>query len=95
MALEVRTIRDATAPASRIADRRLWLTADRATVVEDGDPRAAFLLVGPGGEIAPAEVQRLGLGVVDGRVVTRAAGEPEAKAQAASANKQRRKGEDK
>lgn len=44
-----------------IADRRLWLTADRTRVVEDGDPRAAFQLASPGHLIPDQEAQRLGL----------------------------------
>lgn len=91
MALDVRTLRDAARPAAIIADRRLWLAADRTSVVEDGDARAAFLLAGPGGEILAAEVERLGLAVDDGRVVL-----PQSdKARVPSENKMRRKGEDK
>lgn len=86
-----------------IADRRLYLTADRSTVVEEGDPRAAWLLAGQGSEIPPSEVSRLGLHLVDGRVVQSA---PDVAAQAggagaaskmlsAPANKMRRRGEDK
>lgn len=45
-----------------IADRRLWLTADRKRVVEDGDQAAAFLLAGgPGAVIDDAEADRLGI----------------------------------
>gem|GEM_PF-6332479 len=45
-----------------IADRRLWLTADRKRVVEDGDPAAAFLLAGcAGAVIDDAEADRLGI----------------------------------
>lgn len=33
------------------ADRRLYLTADKNEVVEDGDPRAAFLLAAKGSRI--------------------------------------------
>lgn len=96
MALEVRILRDAgSSPAALVADRRLWLTADRAAVVEEGDPRAAFLLAGLGGEIHLTEVQRLGLGMVDGRIMALASMETEAKARPASANKARHKGEDK
>jgi hypothetical protein len=40
--------------------RRLYLTAD-GHVVEEGDPRAATLLVGAGGELDAAEAERLGL----------------------------------
>ncbi len=39
-----------------ISDRRLWLTAGEDQVVEDGDPAAAFLLVGVAGRTIPAEV---------------------------------------
>ncbi len=39
-----------------ITDRRLWLTADRDQVVEDGDVAAAFLLVARAGREIPAEV---------------------------------------
>lgn len=52
-----------------VADRRLWLTADKARVVEDGDPAAAFLLASPGTEIPVDEAERLGLTEKDGKVV--------------------------
>ena len=42
-------------------DRKLWLTADKSEVVEDGDPRAAFLLGSEGAEVPDAEADRLGL----------------------------------
>lgn len=58
------------AMASIISDRRLFLAADKQTVVEDGDPEAAYLLAGEGCEIFTDEVQRLGLTVDDdGKVV--------------------------
>lgn len=44
-----------------IADRRLWLTADRARVVEEGDPEAAFLFTSPGKEISDEDAERYGL----------------------------------
>lgn len=44
------------------ADRRLWLTADRNRVVEDGDAEAAFLLAGaPGVEVPDDVAERYGL----------------------------------
>jgi hypothetical protein len=43
------------------ADRRLWETADRSRVVEDGDPEAAFLLCIPGDEIPEEQAKRYGL----------------------------------
>ena len=52
-----------------IADRRLYLSADRERVIEEGETGAAFLLAGPNGTIPPAEVKRLGLTESDGRVV--------------------------
>lgn len=52
-----------------VSDRRLLLASDNNTVVEDGDQRGAFLLCGAGGEIPAVEAARLGLNVVDGRVV--------------------------
>jgi hypothetical protein len=45
-----------------ISDKRLYHTADRSRIVEEGDPAAAFLLVGEGAIIPENEVQRLGLG---------------------------------
>lgn len=55
--------------AKIVSDRRLYLTADKETVVEHGDTRAAFLLAGEGSEISMPEAERLGLSVEDGRVV--------------------------
>jgi hypothetical protein len=52
-----------------IADRRLYINAANTRLVEDGDPSAAFLLAGEGGRIAKGDVQRLGLELMDGRVV--------------------------
>lgn len=43
-----------------VADKRLYHDASRSRVVEDG-PEAAFLLVGEGGVLPEAEVERLGL----------------------------------
>lgn len=40
-------------------DRRLWLTADRTRLVEDGDPEAAFLWAAPGDEVDQRELERL------------------------------------
>lgn len=54
---------------SILADRRLWLTADKSRVVEDGDPAAAFLLAAPGTEIAPDDVKRFGLRIEGTKVV--------------------------
>ena len=51
------------------ADRRLWLTAEKDQVVEEGDGLAAFLLAGAGRTIPAADVERLNLVEVDGRIV--------------------------
>ncbi len=52
-----------------VTDRRLWLTAGEDRVVEDGDPEAAFLLVGVAGRTIPADVaSKLQLQIVDGRI---------------------------
>ncbi len=39
----------------------LYITADKKTVVEEGDPRAAFLLVGNGGQLPDDEAAQYGL----------------------------------
>lgn len=41
-------------------DRKLWLTAGRDRVVEDGDPAAAFLYATPGQRVPREEAERLG-----------------------------------
>jgi hypothetical protein len=51
------------------ADRRLYVTADRSRVVEEGDPGAAFLLVGLNSIIEAEDVQRYGLTQAGGRAV--------------------------
>ncbi len=43
------------------SDRRLYLTADKARVVDEGDAEAAFLLVGEGGELPEEEAEKYGL----------------------------------
>jgi hypothetical protein len=39
----------------------LYLTADKETVVEEGDPRARYLLVTTGGSLSDDEAKRYGL----------------------------------
>lgn len=41
-------------------DRRLYLAADRETLVEDGDPGAAFLWASEGDEVTDEEAERVG-----------------------------------
>lgn len=69
------------------SDRRLFLDRD-GKVVEDGDPTAAFLLVGAGGELDDDIAQQYGLvnAAPEAKAVSKA---PENKAVAkAPANKQ-------
>jgi hypothetical protein len=68
MGLIIETLRAAAPAGVLIADRRLYLTASRDRLVEDGDPAAAWLLAGVGGEILAADVDRLGLAVLNGEV---------------------------
>jgi hypothetical protein len=42
------------------SDKRLYLTED-GQVVEEGDPRAAILLVGEGGQLSDEDARRYGL----------------------------------
>lgn len=51
-----------------IADRRLYVTDDRSEVVEEGDPKGAWLLAGVGSQIGEGDVVRYGLSMKDGRV---------------------------
>lgn len=73
-------------------DRKLWLTADKEAVVEDGDPSAAFLLGGEGDEIDDAEGERLGLTSRRKSAATKQADVPANKEAAAPANKARSSG---
>ena len=89
MALEVNMLPDQPPEAvGLIADRRLLLSADKSRVVDEGDGSGAFLLAAVGRVIPVAEVKRLGLVVVDGRVVAR---EAAAKEKPKPADKQRKK----
>lgn len=72
-----------------IADRKLYLTADRERVVEEGDPEAAFLFVTPGKEISAADAEKYGL-EQKAKAEAKQADEPANKEAPASANKARR-----
>ena len=62
MSFEVTTMRDQHEPQDIwVADRRLWLTADKSAAVEDGDPKSAFLLVAPGQSMSRARANELGV----------------------------------
>jgi len=49
-----------------IMQERLYVTEDRQTAVQEGDKRAAFLLIGKGQEVL--EVIAKQYGIVDGRL---------------------------
>ena len=51
------------------ADRRLCFTADRDAMVEETDPRAAFLAYPAGKLISPGDEVRFNLKMKDGRVL--------------------------
>ncbi len=62
MVLEINQLSDCAEPQDIwVADRRLWLTADKSEAVEDGDPKSAFLLVAPGQSMSRARAQELGV----------------------------------
>lgn len=61
MALSITRLREAEVTKPYTSDKRLYVTADRSRLVAEGDPAAAFLLVGAGGEIPEAEARRYGL----------------------------------
>jgi hypothetical protein len=43
------------------SEKRLYLADDGKTVVEEGNPRAATLLVGAGGQLSDEDARRYGL----------------------------------
>lgn len=52
MTLEINFLAKETSVSNRpIADRRLYFTADRSALVEEGDTRGAFLACAPGDPI--------------------------------------------
>jgi len=59
----------AKGPAVYRADRRLCLDASKNVVVEESDPRAAYLLVGAGCELLVSEAERLRIKQVNGKLV--------------------------
>lgn len=52
-----------------VADRHLWYTRDRASVVESGDLAARFLFAPTGTMVSPEDMARLGLEERDGKIV--------------------------
>jgi hypothetical protein len=75
MALQI--LREGPKMDGLIADRRLYLTADKGRVVEEGAPDAAYLFAVPGTPIEAGDVALHGLTMVDGQVVVPAAPAPE------------------
>lgn len=53
-----------------IADRHLYLDRTESVVLEEGDPASAFQFVARGHPISKADAARLGLSVVDGKILT-------------------------
>lgn len=64
-------------------DRKLWLATDRETLVEDGDPAAAFLWAAEGDEVDDDEAARVGYKAT----ATKKAPQPEDKQAPAPENK--------
>lgn len=61
-------------------DKRLFVTADRERVVDEGDPEAAFLLVAPGGSLPIEDAKRYGLIKPEAEPEPKPEPEPETKA---------------
>lgn len=57
-----------SAPQPLKADRRLYYTADREAIVEEGDVRGRFLVAGIGRMIGASDVERYRLKLRNGRV---------------------------
>lgn len=64
MALKI--IREKPAVGELLADRRLFLTADKSRVVEEGDAGAAYLFATPGSPITQEDIDRYGLSLTGG-----------------------------
>lgn len=73
-----------------VIDRHLYLTEDKSRVVEEGDVDGRWLWAAPGQEMSKEEAERLGAVKSEPKPKP-----PAAKQQAARANKQRAKSEDK
>lgn len=52
-------INRSTGRGTVVADRKLWLTAGKDRLVEDGDPDAAFLWATPGKKVSVDDARRL------------------------------------
>ena len=93
MVFKVTHLRDGEIMAGTfIADRRLWLTADRSRVVEEGDPAAATLFCSAGRAIATADAERLNISQgPSGKLSIKKKKAPEDKMRAAPENKATKK----
>ncbi len=76
-----------------VADRRLYLDADKSKVLEEGDPAAAYLFCRPGRPISVEDQEAFGLSFKDGAIVL--PGMPEPKAAVPPEDKAADKPEDK
>ncbi len=77
MTFEVTHLKDKVMAGTLISDRRLWLTADKLRVVEEGDPMAKSLLVAKGGGVQPADQERFGISAgSDDKLVVKAQAKP-------------------
>lgn len=70
--------------------KRLWLTADKEHIVEEGDPAAAFLYATPGKKVPLAEAVKYRLVKAGKPVEAKQADPPENKAVSIPANKAKR-----
>lgn len=59
--MAVTVTKDESKPKGQIADRDLYLNADKSKVVEEGDPAMAFVFVGKGGTVSNEDVEKYGL----------------------------------
>ena len=94
MVFKVTHLRDGEIMAGTFtADRRLWLTADRSRVVEEGDPAAATLFCSVGRAISTADAERLNISQgSDGKLsITKKKKAPEDKMKAAPEDKATKK----
>jgi hypothetical protein len=48
-------------PYKNDTGKHIYLNADKTAIAEEGSPEAAFLLVGPGGEVSDADAVKYGL----------------------------------
>ncbi len=93
MALNVTHLKDRELMAGAlISDRRLWLTADKSRVVEEGDRDAATLLAAQGRKVSPDDQKQFGISEgPGGKLMLKQKAKPEDKAKKAPEDKSRKK----